>query len=412
MTTHLIIGSGFAGLKAAETIRRLDQVASVTILTAESDLPYWRPRLPDVIARITPEDKVTMRTSSWLHEHDISLRLGQPVVRINPADNRLELASGESVAYDTLLIATGSLARRPGRDIPGSDLDGVVTLRTLSDARSIATRLDSAQHTAVVGGGLLGIELVRAFRERGNQVTYFLKEDHFWPQMLDLTAARMVESRLLERGIDLRHQEVIAEIRGESGRVTGIKTSSGEEMRCQVIGYAIGAIPATAVLDGSGIKVDKGVLVDDHLRTSVPNVYAAGDVAQALDIVHGDHRVNTSVANAQAQGEVAGSNMAGTDRVFRGTVPSNTMQIYGIAFTCSGISIPIGPGYEEITGQYPKEGAYKKLVLKDGRLVGVMLLGDISEGRLAQELIAQGRDLTAVKDRLLTPGTELADLQA
>lgn len=411
MTTHLIIGSGFAGLSAAETIRQLNINATIIIVTEEPDLPYWRPRLPDFIARIIPADKLTIHSADWLYERKIQVRLSQKVQRLIPAENRVELAGGESVAYDTLLIATGSLARRPGRDVTGSDIDGVVTLRTLADARSIAARLDSAERTSVVGGGLLGIELVRAFRERGNQVTYFLKEDRFWPQMLDATAAGMVEARLVERGIELRHQELIAEIRGKSGQVDSIQTTTGQEMTCQVVGYAIGAIPAVGALAGSGINVEKGVLVDDHLRTNVPNVYAAGDVAQALDLVHGDHRVATSVANAQAQGKIAGSNMAGVDRVFHGTVPSNTMQIYGIAFTCMGLSIPTGPGYEEITGQYPTKGVYKKLVLKEGKLVGAMLLGDISEGKVAQALIAQGRDLSAVKDRLLTPGTELADLR-
>lgn len=156
--------------------------------------------------------------------------------------------------------------------------------------------------------------------------------------------------------------------------------------------------------------MDKGILVDDKLRTNYPNIYAAGDVAQALDLVHGDYRVATSVANAQAQGEVAGSNMAGVEKPFRGVVPSNTMQIYGTSFTCMGTAIPPGPGYEEITGPYPKDGVYKKLVLKDGKLVGTMLLGEIGEARAAEELIARGADLSAVKDRLFTEGYQLEQL--
>jgi nitrite reductase (NADH) large subunit len=407
---HVIVGSGFAGLKAAETIRQLDPQASVIIVTEETDLPYWRPRLPDVVGNKVSPEKILIRSSGYLAEHGIEVRLGQRVTAVAPKENRLTLSDGSWLTYDQLLLATGSLARRPGKDIPGSDFAGVIVMRSLADARDIAAQLDGAECTAVVGGGLLGIEMVRAFRERGNAVTYFMREDRFWPAMLDATAASMVESRLTERGVELRHGELIKEIKGEGGKVTSIVTTRDQEMPCQVVGYAIGAIPATGLLVGSDVKVDKGIMVDDKLRTNITNIYAAGDVAQALDLVHGDYRVATSVANAQAQGEVAGSNMAGVERSFRGVVPSNTMQIYGISFTCMGIAIPPGPGFEEITGPYPRDGVYKKLVLKDGKLVGAMLLGEIDEAKTAQELIARGADLSAVKDRLFTEGFQLRQL--
>jgi nitrite reductase (NADH) large subunit len=410
MPLHVIVGSGFAGLKAAETIRQIDSEAEVILLTEETDLPYWRPRLPDVVANKVTTEKIVMRSAGFLAEHAIEVRLGQSVTAVVPKENRLTLSDGSWLTYDKLLVATGSLARRPGRDIPGSDLPGVVVMRSLADARQIAALLDGAECTAVVGGGLLGIEMVRAFRERGNAVAYFMREDRFWPAMLDTTAARMVEARLTERGVELRHGELIKEIKGEDGRVSSIVTTKDQEMPCQVVGYAIGAIPAIGLLAGSDVKIDKGILVDDKLRTNFANIYAAGDVAQALDLVHGDYRVATSVANAQAQGEVAGSNMAGVEMSFRGVVPSNTMQIYGMSFTCMGIAIPPGPGFEEITGPYPRDGVYKKLVLKDGKLVGAMLLGEIGEAKTAQELIARGADLSAVKERLFTEGFHLEQL--
>ncbi len=252
MPDHLIIGSGFAALKAAETIRQLDAVAHITLVTEENDPPYWRPRLPDVIAKQVTEDKVQMKPRAYFAEKKIDLRLGARVVKVLPLENRLLLSDGSSAGYDTLLLASGSLARRPGRDVPGSDLSGVVALRTLADARDIANKLDAAQQTAVVGGGLLGIELVRAFRERGNAVTYFRKDDRFWPQMLDATAARLVEAKLLERGIALCHQEVIREIKGQEGRVAGLVTTKGRELPCQVVGYAIGVTAATGFLAESG----------------------------------------------------------------------------------------------------------------------------------------------------------------
>jgi nitrite reductase (NADH) large subunit len=410
MTVHVIIGSGFAGLKAAETIRQIDSQAEIIILTEENDLPYWRPRLPDVVANKVAPEKILIRSASHLAVQRIEVRLGQRVAALAPTVNRLTLADGSWLTYDQLLVAAGSLARRPGKDIPGSDLAGVVVMRSLADARDIAAQLAGAECTAVVGGGLLGIEMVRAFRERGNAVTYFMREDRFWPAMLDATAASMVEARLTDRGVELRHGELIKEVKGRNGQVSSIVTTKDQEMPCQVVGYAIGAIPATGLLAGSAVKVDKGVLVDDKMRTNFANIYAAGDVAQALDLVHGDYRVATSVANAQAQGETAGSNMAGVERSFRGVVPSNTMQIYGISFTSMGTAIPPGPGFEEITGPYPRDSVYKKLVLKDGKLVGALLLGEIDDAKTAEELIARAADLSAVKDRLLTEGFQLRQL--
>lgn len=243
MTMHVIIGSGFAGLKAAETIRQIDSQATVLMLTEESDLPYWRTRLPDVVAKKVTPDKILIRSAAYLTDHRIEVRLGQHVRTVNPETNVLTLEDNSIITYDQLLVATGSLARRPGKDIPGSDLNGVVVMRSLADARSIAAKLDGAECTAVVGGGLLGIEMVRAFRERGNAVAYFMREDRFWPAMLDATAASMVEARLTERGVELRHGELIKEIKGQNGKVTAIVTTLGKEMPCQVVGYAIGTSP-------------------------------------------------------------------------------------------------------------------------------------------------------------------------
>ena len=190
--------------------------------------------------------------------------------------------------------------------------------------------------------------------------------------------------------MELRHEELIKEIKGEDGQVASVVTTKGKEMPCQVVGYAIGAIPATAVLAGSGMKMDKGVLVDDKLRTNFPNVYAAGDVAQALDLVHGDYRVNTSVANAQAQGEVAGSNMAGVEQSFRGAVPSNTMQIYGIELHLHGHRHPARSGLRGDHRPVSQGRRLQEAGAQGRQAGGAVLLGEIGESRAAQELIARG----------------------
>ncbi|MEJ5186189.1 MAG: FAD-dependent oxidoreductase, partial [Candidatus Geothermincolales bacterium] len=353
---YLIIGNGGAGLTAARTLRNLDAGGKITIVDEETHPCYYRMRLPDYICGWKDRDSVFFVTRDFYREKGIEFLGGRRVTRVVPEKRLVELDGGEALSYGRLLIASG--ARPRPLPVPGSDLDGVVYLRTLDQAEDIIRRGKEASEGVVLGGGLLGVELARCFNELGLRTHYLIREDRFWPQMLDVTGSALVEQVLAEKGVVLRKGEGIQEIRGEGGKVTSVLTSSGEELPADMVGVAIGVVCNLEFLEGSGIETRQGVLVDDRLRSNVEDVYAAGDVAQAYDPVLGEHRVVTSWLNALRQGETAARNMAGEETALGGVVPFNVIVIYGLPVASVGQDEASAADAEVIVVHLPEERRY------------------------------------------------------
>lgn len=405
MASYVITGNGPAGTQAALAAKKQDPAAAVTIVSREAQLFYYRYYLPHLLAGAKDAAKMVVHPESFYAKKGVDLILGQEVISLNPEKNLLTLESGDSLPYSALVIATGSRARGP--IWPGSSLEGVVTLREWADVPRILERVHDSGQAVVVGGGLLGIELAWAFRELGMEVNYLIKEDRFWPQMLDAEASAIVERRVRAAGVDLIVNASIKEIAGDDGRVSGVTTESGRRIPCQLLGVAIGAVPETGLLRDSGVLVDRGVIVDDHLRSNYPNVYAAGDVAQAYDVVYGEHRVNTSWLNAYRQGDIAGTNMAGGEKVFAGGIPYNLMEIYGIGFVSMGLPNAAGAGYQVISRTEPELDLYQKVVLREGVVVGATLLGQVERARYFEEMIKRRLPVGDVAESLLDPEFDL-----
>jgi nitrite reductase (NADH) large subunit len=408
---YLIIGNGGAGLRAAQTLRRRDARAKITMVDRESYPCYYRMRLPDYISGWKTRDTVFVVNESFYKEQGIELLRENHVVSVRPKDHVVQLDNGDLLGYDRLLIAAGARPRR--LPCPGSDLEGVVYLRTLDQAEEIISRTAKARGAVALGGGLLGVEMARAFKELGLDTHYLIREDRFWPQMLDSTGSLMIENVLAEKGIQLHKEEGMKEIHGDESGVKGVLTTTGHELPADLVGVAIGVVCNIEFLEGSGIATDRGVIVDDHLQTNLEGVYAAGDVAQAYDVVHGDHRVVTSWLNTQRQGEAAAVNMSGGDAALGGVVPYNVIVIYGLPVACIGINLPPeNEGFKSLTGDYPKSNEYRKLVLRDGVLVGAILIGNIGEAKALETLIKSRIDVSAYRDRLFEPGFDAKALLA
>jgi len=406
---YLIIGNGGAGLRAARTIRKRDPEGTITIVDDERYPCYYRMRLPDYISGWKERDTVFVVDEDFYAENGIEFMRETHVTAINPGEHEVVLDGGGTVSYDRLLIAAGARPRE--LDCRGSDLDGVVYLRTLDQAEDIIRRGKEAENAVALGGGLLGVEMARAFNELGLKTHYLIREDRFWPQMLDAPGSALVEKVLEEKGIVLHKEEGIDEIDGEGGRVTGVKTTAGRQYDSDIVGIAIGVVSNLDFLEGSGLETERGILVDEHLRASQPDIYADGDIAQALDVASGEYRLVTSWLNTQRQGEIAGTNMSGGDEVLEGVVPFNVIVIYGLSVASLGLDIPPEEkGYEALTGDYPKDGLYRKFVLKDGVLVGGTLIGDIGEAQAIESLIKMQADVSAYRDRLFEPGFDAKKL--
>lgn len=395
---YLIIGNGGAGLTAARTLRNLDAEGKITIVDEETHPCYYRMRLPDYICGWKDRDSVFFVNRDFYREKGIEFLAGRRVTRVVPEERRVELDGGETLSYGRLLIASG--ARPRPLPVPGSDLDGVVYLRTLDQAEDIIRRGKEASEGVVLGGGLLGVELARCFNELGLRTHYLIREDRFWPQMLDVTGSALVEQVLAEKGVILRKEEGIQEIRGEGGKVASVLTSSGEELPADMVGVAIGVVCNLDFLEGSGIETRQGVLVDDRLRSNVEDVYAAGDVAQAYDPVLGEHRVVTSWLNALRQGETAARNMAGEEASLGGVVPFNVIVIYGLPVASVGQDEASAADAEVIKVHLPQERIYRKFLVKDGVLVGANLVGSTADAHALETLVRRQVRVERLADRL------------
>jgi 3-phenylpropionate/trans-cinnamate dioxygenase ferredoxin reductase subunit len=400
---YLIIGNGAAGLRTAQTIRKRDPEGAITMVDEERHPSYYRMRLPDYISGWKGRETVFAVEDGFYDENRIELRREDRAVEVRPDAHEVVLEKGGTLPYDRLLIAAGARPRL--MSCGGHELDGVVYLRTLDQAEEIIARARTAKSAVALGGGLLGVEMARCFNELGLTTHYLIREDRFWPQMLDAAGSSLVEKVLAEKGIRLLKEEGIDEITGDGTRVTGVRTTSGGRLDADMVGIAIGVVSNLEFLAGSGIETDRGILTDERLRASKPDIFAAGDAAQVLDPASGEHRLVTSYLNTQRQGEVAGTNMSGGDAAMEGIVPFNVIVIYGLPVASMGLDLPPDEeGYEVLTGDFPRDGQYRKLVLSRGALVGATLIGNIGEAQAIESLIRMRADVSSFRDRLFEPG--------
>ncbi len=363
---HVIVGGGTAGVTAAQRLRTLDPAASIVLVEAEAVPHYLRPGLIDVLARKKELSEITPYPREWFKKRGIEYRLGEAAVAVDPARQEVFLSSGKTLLYDRLLLALGAEPIRP--KIPGADLPGVFTLRTAADVERIRTWAEGRKHAVVLGGGWLGLEAAYALRSRLERVVVLDRGAWPLPRQLDRDAGEVLAALLHEKGLEIRGETEIAEIQGP-GEVQEVLLSSGEVLPADLVLIAIGVRPRVGLAQDAGIAVNQGIVVDDFLETTVPGVYAAGDVAEWRSRVYG------IIPAAREQALVAAQNMVALGSVrYAGTGPAQRLKVAGVELLCLGETQPGGgPLLEE---KIRDAGRYLKLVL-DGerRLRGAIALG-------------------------------------
>ena len=286
------------------------------------------------------------------------------------------LGTGRELPYDRLLIATGASSVQ--LRIPGADLDGVVGVRNLPDVAAISAL--APRQAVVVGGGFIGVKTAEALNRIGARVTIVEMLDHLLPQMLDLPAATMVRERLESHGIVVLTGVGVQEIEG-NGRASGVLLADGRRLPSDLVVVGVGVKPNVGWLLNSPVRIGRGVMVDDQMRTTVPGIWAGGDVAESYDQLSGARAVFAIWPVAAAHGRIAGTNMAGGRERFPGAVPMNTLDVHGMGVASFG---QVRGENEQVTDQGPER--YLKKVYRNGRLVGAVLVGDLREaGRLLAE---------------------------
>ncbi len=381
---YVIVGNSAAGRSAARAIGALDDEGAITIISEESVDFYARPMLPDFIGGMDRENVFSVARS--FPAERIELVLGERVVGVDVRARIVMCAGGREVAYDSLLLATGSVPRRG--TWPGSEAEGIAYFRSFADAERIATLASAGARAVVVGGGLLGLEFVRAFHARGLEIAQLVRGPQVGAPGLDEHAGAIIADALADWGVQVVAGDEVEAFESEDGRVSAVRTRGGATIACDLVGVAIGALPRLDLAESAGVECDRGILVDRRFRTSVEGIYAAGDVAQAYDRVWRAPRVNTSWRNSQDQGEAAGIFMAGGAGEHAGAVGVNFQLAAGIPFCAMGIATPEDPDEFEIEVTADRESrSYRKLVMRDGELVGAVLVGDLDQAAdLEQQL--------------------------
>jgi len=328
---YLIIGNSAAAVGAIEAIRRCDAENPITVVADEPHHVYSRPLISYLLGGMVDEGRMDYRPRDFYTRHRVETMLGVEVTRVDPAGQSLTLAGGGTLAYDRLLIATGGRPFVP--PVPGVDLEGVFTFTRLDDARSMARYIEQheARSALVVGGGLIGLKTAEALMARGLRVTIVELADRILSMTFDHTASKLAESLLRRAGADVRTGLTVKEIVERKGRVDHAVLQDGERAECDLVVFAIGVRPNVGLIaPEAGIRVNRGIVVNRRMQTSVPNVYAAGDCAEGYDMLLGENRPIAIWPNAYRQGYVAGCNMAGVEREYEGGMPMNSVEVCGV----------------------------------------------------------------------------------
>ena len=388
-----IIGCGVAGVTAARTIRQNAAEHEVTIYTDESHLYYPRPRLYEVLSGEKQPQEIYSYAPSWYEKLGINVQLGKKIMRIDLANKEIMLADGLKANYDKLLLANGARAFVP--HITGIEKKGTFTLRTVEDAIAIKHYARKTRETIVIGGGLLGIEFAYCLMKLGQKVEVVEIFPRLLPRQLDQDGSSILEDNLRKLGIGMQLGVKTTEILGKE-TVAGVVLDNEKEVSGGLVLISAGVRSEIRLAADAGIKVNKGVVVDDYLRTSADEVYAAGDVLEFHGTVYG------IIPPAIEQARVAAANMLeGEKHVYNGTIQSTTLKIAGISLTSMGLVSPEGPQYEEVKRIDKQTGVYKKIVLDQGKIVGAILLGDRKGTSALTGLMQQETDVAKYKDHLL-----------
>lgn len=392
MASYLIVGNGIAGTTAAENIRKLDKEGIIRILSDEDLLFYYRIRLNEYISGDIDEQVLIAKKEAWYKDRGIDILLQTRIISSDPQEKVVISENNERFAYDYLLIATGSHSFVP--PISGSNKKGVFALRSIQDARGIASYAKGIEHVVLIGGGLLGLEAGNALRKLGKNVTVVEFFPRLLPRQLDVNGAKRLQGIMEEMGFTFKLGAKTQEIMGKD-QVTTVLLEGGEKLAADMVIISAGVRPNLELAEPLGLEYDKGIKVDGQLRTNRANVFAAGDVVEFQGMLYGIWPA------AMEQGKIAGTNMAGGDAVYHGTTMANTLKVVGIDLASAG-NIDAEDQFESKI--VIDEKFYKKVVIQNNQIIGCIMLGDTKGFDKITKALSEKQDVSQLKDKILLGG--------
>jgi NAD(P)H-nitrite reductase large subunit len=406
---HLIIGNSTAAIGAIEAIRSRDLASSIGIVAAETEHAYSRPLITYYMCGKVAEDNVFYRPADFYKEANVKCMLGVKAESVSTQDQTVSLSTGEMIGYDKLLLAAGGAPIAP--PIPGIERPGVFFMNTLEDARRAKGWLSHMKRAVVVGAGLTGLKTAEALVEMGQEVMVVELADRVLATTLDCVASEIVRRVFIDHGVDVITEAQVLSFNGyeESNDLWTVTISTGESIACDTAFVTIGIRPRTELVRDTPIKTARGILVDRHMRTNVENVYAAGDIAEAYDPLIGGTRLVPILPNAYIGGRVAGLNMSGVNAEYNLGMSVNSVNFFGLPVMSAGFAAQEeGDDFRVLTRL---DGSnYRKIVIRDGKLVGFILTGNINGAGLMTGIMRAGIEVTGLEERLLNGNIGLIDL--
>lgn len=382
----IIIGNGVAGISAAETIREKDKDIQIVMYSDEKYHHYSRPRVIEYLAGKTDVNRIIIKKEDFYKQNNIKINLNSKVISIDTQNKKINLSNGEQDNFDRLIIAAGAYSFLP--PVVGADTEGVFTLRTIDDADKIILYSKNKKAAIVIGGGLLGIEAAMSLKTLGLDATVIEVFDRLLPRQLDKDGSDLLQVMLEEKGLKfLLPKQTSAIVNNNKVLKTNFKDNTSVES--DIVLFSAGIRCNLKIIENSGIETDKGIKINDYMQTNIPEIFAAGDIAEYKGNIYGIWPA------AKEQGTAAGLNAIGEKTEYKGSIISTKLKVAGIELASIG-SIEHKEGIEIKTKH--EKGIFKRIFIKDRKLVGAILLGDTSQYQKLQDVMKKQKELYETED--------------
>jgi len=421
----MMIGCGPASIAAAQAVRSVDADGEIVLVGEEFYGYYSRPGLAYYLADEVPEGQLSPFRPADFDRLKVTTIVSRATA-VDAARHEVTLENGRRLPYDRLLIATG--ARATPLTVPGAGLEGVVKLDDLEDTRRLIQLTHKARAAVVVGGGITALEIAEGLCCRRVKTHYFMRKDRYWSNVLSVAESRIVEKGLQARGVEIHYFTELTQVIGHNGRVFAAETQKKEQIPCDILAVAIGVAPRKELGEAAGLKTARGIVVNEYLQSSDPDIFAAGDVAEVCEPLTNRYTVEVLWSSAVAKGRVAGLNMAGRATAYEKGLPLNVTRLAGLKISIMGMvgsgkdaDLPgIARGDSEtwrqladaVTVEWQSGSDHIRLLLGTQIILGAVVVGDQRASFPLQHLIATHADITPIRGRLVAPGERIGDVVA
>lgn len=414
MPKYVIVGASAAGIGAVEAIREVDPVGTMAVISEEPCPQYSRPMISDFVSGKATFPKMMCREDNFWKVNRVEALTGRAATCLNIAEKYVGLDKNERVSYEKLLIATGGKPFVPKME--GSDKEGVFTFTKMADAEKLVEKLETARSIVVIGAGLIGVSVTEALVKRGLKVTLVELQPKILSLLLDAKGSDLMENVLRNADVNIITDQSVQRITGKpenNSTVGGVVLTKGDQISCDVVIVAIGVVPRTDLVVGTDVKLNRGIIVDNYMQTNVPDVYASGDVAETYDFTLNQNRLLPLWPLAVAEGKIAGYNMAGKKTEYAGGTNMSSLKYFGVPVVSIGITNPKeDSAYEILVKINPDRNLYKKIVLKDNMIVGIILVNDVERAGTLFHLMKNRVNVKKFKQGMLSDDFGLAMLPA